>query len=93
MLTYPNIDPVIFSLGPLQVRWYGLMYILGFIATYLLVKHQARRFQWTQLLTHLDNLNLALLEKKRALVRDYLLLHRAILYHNKIYHGSNRLFP
>jgi len=61
MLTYPNIDPVIFSLGPLQVRWYGLMYILGFIATYLLVKHQARRFQWTQLLTHLDNLNLALI--------------------------------
>ena len=42
MLTYPNIDPVIFSLGPLQVRWYGLMYILGFVAAYLLVGYQAR---------------------------------------------------
>ncbi len=61
MLTYPNIDPVIFSLGPLHVRWYGLMYILGFIAAYLLVRLQARRFQWTQLLTHLDNLNLAII--------------------------------
>ncbi len=26
-----DFDPVIFSLGPLQVRWYGLMYVLGFL--------------------------------------------------------------
>ena len=26
-----DIDPVIFSLGPLQVRWYGLMYVVGFV--------------------------------------------------------------
>ena len=25
-----NLDPVIFSLGPLEVRWYGLMYVIGF---------------------------------------------------------------
>jgi phosphatidylglycerol:prolipoprotein diacylglycerol transferase len=61
MLSYPNIDPVIFSLGPLQVRWYGLMYILGFMAAYLLVKYQATRFRWNILLEHLDNLNLALI--------------------------------
>ena len=36
MMNFPQIDPVIFSLGPLQVRWYGLMYVIGFlIATYL----------------------------------------------------------
>ena len=29
MLTYPDIDPVAISLGPLKVRWYGLMYVLG----------------------------------------------------------------
>jgi phosphatidylglycerol:prolipoprotein diacylglycerol transferase len=61
MLTYPNIDPVIFSLGPLQVRWYGLMYILGFLAAYLLVAYQAKKFHWQQLLEHLDNLNLAII--------------------------------
>ena len=61
MLPYPNIDPVIFSFGPLQVRWYGLMYILGFIAAYLLVRYQARLFSWKQMLKHLDNLNLALI--------------------------------
>ena len=26
-----DFDPVLFSLGPLQVRWYGLMYMIGFL--------------------------------------------------------------
>ena len=26
-----NIDPVIFDFGALQIRWYGLMYVIGFI--------------------------------------------------------------
>jgi phosphatidylglycerol---prolipoprotein diacylglyceryl transferase len=30
MLVHPNFDPVAFSVGPLAVRWYGLMYLLGF---------------------------------------------------------------
>ena len=30
MLVHPDIDPIAFSLGPLAVRWYGLMYLLGF---------------------------------------------------------------
>ena len=30
MLVHPNINPVAFSIGPLSVRWYGLMYLLGF---------------------------------------------------------------
>ena len=25
MLVHPNFDPVAFALGPLQIRWYGLM--------------------------------------------------------------------
>ncbi len=36
MLIYPHIDPVAISLGPLAVRWYGLMYLAGFIAFILL---------------------------------------------------------
>jgi phosphatidylglycerol---prolipoprotein diacylglyceryl transferase len=40
MLHYPDIDPVIFSIGPISVRWYGLMYILGFIASYFLIQRQ-----------------------------------------------------
>src|SRR3954463_2709221 len=30
MLIHPNIDPIAFSIGPLAVRWYGLMYLAGF---------------------------------------------------------------
>lgn len=32
MLVHPDIDPVAFSIGPLAVRWYGLMYLAGFAA-------------------------------------------------------------
>lgn len=31
MLIHPQFDPVAISLGPLVVRWYGLMYLAGFI--------------------------------------------------------------
>lgn len=43
MLSYPTIDPVAISLGPLQVHWYGLMYVLGFVAAWLLGRLRASR--------------------------------------------------
>lgn len=42
MLTHPNFDPVAFSIGPLAVRWYGLMYLVGFITFLVLGKIRAR---------------------------------------------------
>ncbi len=30
-LTFPNIDPIIFSVGPFAVHWYGLGYIVGIL--------------------------------------------------------------
>ena len=32
MLVHPNIDPVLISIGPLAIRWYGLMYLAAFAA-------------------------------------------------------------
>ncbi|MBN3819532.1 prolipoprotein diacylglyceryl transferase [Paraburkholderia sp. Se-20369] len=32
MIIHPNFDPVAIHLGPLAVRWYGLMYLVAFIA-------------------------------------------------------------
>lgn len=61
MLTFPQIDPILFSLGPFHVRWYGLMYIIGFVACYLLVSYQAKKFKWDRLVEHLDNLNIAII--------------------------------
>jgi len=41
-MTFPQIDPVIFSIGPLAIRWYGLMYLLGFVGGYFIMGHIAR---------------------------------------------------
>lgn len=43
MLTYPEIDPIIFALGPLKVRWYGLMYVIGFLLAWWLARRQAQK--------------------------------------------------
>lgn len=42
MLIHPNIDPVAIHLGPLAVRWYGLMYLLGFWGAWWLSLRRAR---------------------------------------------------
>ena len=31
MLVHPQFDPIALSLGPLAVRWYGLMYLAAFL--------------------------------------------------------------
>src|SRR5258705_6534934 len=36
MLVHPNFDPVAISLGPIAIRWYGLMYLVGFAISYWL---------------------------------------------------------
>ncbi|WP_372972896.1 prolipoprotein diacylglyceryl transferase [Marinobacter sp.] len=43
MLEYPQIDPVAISLGPLQIHWYGLMYLVGFLAAWWLGRVRAHR--------------------------------------------------
>lgn len=43
MLKFPQISPDIVSLGPLKIRWYGLMYVFGFITAYYLIRNEARR--------------------------------------------------
>ena len=47
-LVFPSIDPVIFSVGPLSVRWYGLMYLVGFIAAYLLAQKRLSQTNWSR---------------------------------------------
>jgi len=43
MLTYPNIDPVAISIGPLSIHWYGLMYLIGFAGAYFLMNLRASK--------------------------------------------------
>jgi phosphatidylglycerol:prolipoprotein diacylglycerol transferase len=34
VLTHPGFDPIAIQIGPLAIRWYGLMYLVGFALTY-----------------------------------------------------------
>lgn len=53
MLTFPNIDPVAVSIGaftvmgktigPLNVHWYGLMYLFGFVGAWALAVYRTRQ--------------------------------------------------
>jgi phosphatidylglycerol:prolipoprotein diacylglycerol transferase len=43
MFVHPQFDPVAIQLGPLAVRWYGLMYLLAFIQIVILGKFRARQ--------------------------------------------------
>ena len=49
MLPYPNIDPVAVSLGPIKIYWYGLMYVIGIGATWVLARQRTKEpgFPWT----------------------------------------------
>ena len=40
-IPYPSINPVFLEFGPLQFRWYGLMYLIGLAAAYFLIKRKA----------------------------------------------------
>lgn len=45
---HPQFDPVAISLGPLQVHWYGLMYLLAFLTAYALATYRSKhREGWT----------------------------------------------
>jgi len=45
VLVHPNFDPVAIQLGPLAVRWYGLMYLVGFGLAFWLGRLRIRRAQ------------------------------------------------
>ena len=50
MLTFPQIDPIAFSLGPLSVHWYGVTYLVGFLGAWWLgtIRAQREGSQWTK---------------------------------------------
>jgi phosphatidylglycerol:prolipoprotein diacylglycerol transferase len=43
MLIHPQFDPIALQIGPVAIRWYGLMYLFGFVAGALLGRWRARR--------------------------------------------------
>lgn len=49
-IVFPNIDPVIFSIDPVALHWYGLMYLVGFVFALWLAKRRAGKANsgWTK---------------------------------------------
>lgn len=49
-IVFPNIDPVIFSIGPVALHWYGFMYLVGFVFALWLAKRRAGKANssWTK---------------------------------------------
>ncbi|AGH82180.1 prolipoprotein diacylglyceryl transferase [Psychromonas sp. CNPT3] len=46
----PTIDPIAISIGPLDIRWYGLMYLVGFVFAFWMANKQCDRSNglWTR---------------------------------------------
>ncbi|MDP9173422.1 MAG: prolipoprotein diacylglyceryl transferase [Planctomycetota bacterium] len=42
LISYPHIDPVIFKIGPVAVRWYGMAYLTGFVLAYFVLLRLVR---------------------------------------------------
>jgi len=43
MIPYPGFNPIAFSIGPVKVHWYGIMYLLGFGAGWALARSRAAK--------------------------------------------------
>ena len=42
-LHFPEFDPVIFSIGPVSLHWYGVMYLVGFVFAMWLAGRRAKK--------------------------------------------------
>jgi phosphatidylglycerol---prolipoprotein diacylglyceryl transferase len=49
-LQFPQIDPIIFEIGPVALRWYGMMYLIGFVAAMYIANKAADKSNgaWTR---------------------------------------------
>jgi len=56
MLLHPQFDPIAFSLGPLSVRWYGLMYLIAFVQFIVLGRYRIKTRTGLLTVEQLDDL-------------------------------------
>ena len=42
-LNFPDVSPIIFSIGPVVIRWYSLAYLAGIVIGWLLIKRNVKR--------------------------------------------------
>ena len=56
MLIHPQFDPVALSLGPVSIKWYGLMYLVAFVQFILLGRYRIKARPGLLTVEQLDDL-------------------------------------
>lgn len=79
-----NIDPVIVALGPVEIRWYGTMYLVGFVLGFLLL---ARRHKRGLLAPNLDQIQTLLTYLILGMIVGSRLIY--VLVYNPYYYMEN----
>lgn len=46
MINYPNINPVALDIGFVQIHWYGITYVVGILAAWVLLKQRGKQAYW-----------------------------------------------
>lgn len=95
MVFYHNLNPVAFSLFGLEVRWYGIIFVIGFIIAYYFVRYLSEERNTNLSNDQIDNFFLGLIIAVVAGARifdmliynfNYLLIDPLELF--KIWHGG-----
>lgn len=53
---YPEISPIIFSIGPVAVRWYSMAYLFGIVAAWFLVRRTIKKYNLPLSKTNLEDI-------------------------------------
>lgn len=43
-LEFPDISPIMFSIGPVAVRWYSMAYLFGILAGWYLINRNVKKY-------------------------------------------------
>lgn len=43
-IAYPDISPIIFSIGPLAIRWYSMAYLFGILSAWYLIAKNIKKY-------------------------------------------------
>jgi phosphatidylglycerol---prolipoprotein diacylglyceryl transferase len=54
-IAFPNIDPVAISIGPIDIRWYGISYVVGIVLAWLYSRYLVTRYSDRITVKHLDD--------------------------------------
>lgn len=55
-IEFPNISPIIFSIGPIDIRWYSMAYLVGILAAWFLTLRNVKKYNLPFTSRHIEDL-------------------------------------